>query len=256
MTKREDPHLLSGAYALDAVTAEEAALIEVAMRDSEELRGEVVGLSDTAVALGLAVPPVEPPPALRARLLEAIEDLPQQTPEPDRESHDSFEPDPVLAMPIGLHQVPKRRRRARRPAVFLALAAAAVVLFTGGFFVQRTLINPQAELTAIQVSPDVHQASARTANGGKATVMWSKSEHRTAVVLEGVTAPSGKVLQLWSARGGTITDAGLYQPQDGQNFALISGTPTAGEQIMVSVEPAGGSPKPTTTPIAVVGLGV
>lgn len=255
MTEREETHLLSGAYSLDAVTPEEAALVEAAMRDSEELRGEIVGFSDTAVALGLAVPPVDPPPGLRARLLDAIEDLPQETSEPESGSHASFEPDPVLAMPVGSHQVPKRRRRARRPAAFLALAAAAVVLFTGGFFVQRTLTDPQAELTALVETPDMQQASARTANGGTATVMWSKSEHRTAVLLEGVTAPSGKVLQLWSAHDGTITDAGLYQPRDGEHFVLISGTPTTGGQIMVSVEPEGGSPEPTTTPIAVVGLG-
>ena len=73
MTKRDDAHLLSGAYALDAVTPEEAELVESAMEHSEELRSEVVGLTDTAVALGLGLPPVAPRPQLRASILDAIQ---------------------------------------------------------------------------------------------------------------------------------------------------------------------------------------
>lgn len=246
MTNRDDAHLLSGAYALDAVTAEEAALVEAAMRDSEDLHGEVVGLSDTAVALGMALPAQTPPPALRARILDAIEATPQLAAEPESES----EPVPSV-MPVGDHAV-RRRRRRLRPMAWLAVGAAAVVLFGGGFFVQRTLLEPQAEYSAIQTAPDHRTESGRMSGGGIATVSWSKSEHRTAVVLTGATAPSGKVMQLWSMRGGTVTSAGLYQ--NGEKYALLAGTPSAGEFLAVSIEPEGGSAQPTTTPIAAVKL--
>jgi len=246
MTQREDVHLLSGAYALDAVTADEAAQVEVAMRDSEELRSEVVGLADTAVALGAMVAPVAPPAALRGRLLEGIERLPQESP-----GDDPMVDAPAPVMPSGEHVAPRRRRR-RRPAAILALVAAAVVLFSGGFLVQRTLLEPQREYTALITAPDRQQAESRIAGGGTATVTWSPSEHRTAVELTGVDAPSGKVLQLWTVRGKTITSAGLYD--DGQRYALISGTPSSGEVLAVSVEPDGGSTQPTTKPIAAVPL--
>ncbi|MGN6446155.1 anti-sigma factor domain-containing protein [Amnibacterium sp.] len=248
MTNREDAHLLSGAYAVHAVDAEEAALVESAMQESEELHHEVVGLTDTAVALGLAVPEEAPPAALRGRLLDAIATTPQLPVEDTVEA----EPETPAPMPAGDHVVPKRRRR-RRPVVWVALAAAAVLLFGGGFLLQRTLLEPQSEVVAVWQAPDVQQARASVASGGSATVFWSSSEHRTAVVLSGVKVPSGKVLQLWSVRGSTITSAGLYEP-GGQKYVLLTGTPSSGESLAVTVEPQGGSAQPTTRPIVSVKL--
>lgn len=265
MNKRDDAHLLSGAYALDAVTQEEAQLVESAMVDSEELRSEIVGLADTAVAIGLAVQPVAPPRALRASILDAIQSLPQEAPEaetPQRIPVESAAPQriPVESQPapvtataaVGNHVVGRRRRRRRRPMVLLALAAVAVLLFGGGFLVQRTLLESQSEYMAITAAPDVHTVAAKVEGGGTATVSWSRSEHRTAVELNGVTAPAGKVLQLWSLRGETVTSAGLYE--NGERYTLISGTPSSGESLAVSVEPDGGSVQPTSTPIVAVKL--
>lgn len=249
MTKRDDAALLSGAYALHAVTPEEAELVESAMQDSEELRSEIVGLSDTAVALGLGLPPMTPPPALRARLLDAIESTPQEGVQVDATAAVSS----VETVPAGAHIVPRRRRR-RRPMAVLALAAAAVVLFGGGFLVQRTLLEPQSEYTSIIQAADSQDITAEVRGGGIATVAWSKSEHRTAITLNGVTTPSGKVLQLWTVRNGVATSAGLYEPMNGQRFAVVSGTPNAGESFAVTVEPDGGSTQPTTQPIVKVSL--
>lgn len=251
MTQHDDAHLLSGAYALDAVTAEEAAAVEAAMHESEELRGEVVGLTDTAVVLGLSVPPAAPPAALRGRLLDAIETLPQEAVAEEPEEMPAVAP----PMPNGVHVAPRRpRRRHGRMAALLAVAAAAVLVFSGGFLLQRTLLEPQGEYSRITQAADVERVRADVSGGGTATVYWSRTEHRTAVVLNGVAPPSGRVLQLWSIRGDTVTSAGLYQPQGGDRYALLAGTPSSGEQLAVSVEPAGGSPQPTTKPIVVVPL--
>jgi anti-sigma-K factor RskA len=246
----DDASLLSGAYALDAVTPEEAAAVEAAMGESEELHGEVVGFTDTAVVMGLSVPPAAPPAALRGRLLQAIETLPQ-APADEEPAEPAAVP---AALPNGLHVPRRRRARGRRRMVaLLAVAAAAVLLFSGGFLLQRTLLAPQGEYAQVTAAADVQHATARVAGGGVATVYWSRSEHRTAVVLNGVEAPSGKVLQLWSIRGDVVTSAGLYQP-GGDRYTLLSGTPAAGEQLAVSIEPTGGSPQPTTKPIVVVPL--
>jgi len=253
MTKRDEAHLLSGAYALDAVTPEEAELVESAMEHSEELRSEVVGLTDTAVALGLGLPPVAPRPQLRASILDAIQTLPQL---PALEQEPAAQPDEPAAvqsaMPVGAHVVPARRRRRRRPMALRAAAATAVLLFGGGFLVQRTLLEPQSEYTAVVAAADVQTVKTPVSGGGIVKISWSKSEHRTAVSLSGVEAPSGKVLQLWSIRGGTVTSAGLYEDSD--RFALITGTPSSGEQLAVTVEPDGGSTQPTGRPIAAVKL--
>jgi anti-sigma-K factor RskA len=254
MTKRDEAHLLSGVYALNAVTPEEAELVESAMAESEDLRGEIVGLSDTAVALGLGLQPVTPPPGLRARLLDAIELTPQLAAETGSDPMTAPEAASPSSMPVGDHTVPRRRRRRRRPMALLALAAAAVVLFGGGFLVQRTLLEPQSEYIQIIQATDARSVTAKVHGGGIATVAWSRSEHRTAVTLNGVTTPSGKVLQLWTVHNGIATSAGLYQPMAGQRYSVISGTPNAGEAFAVTVEPDGGSAQPTTQPIVKVQL--
>jgi anti-sigma-K factor RskA len=250
MTKRDDAHLLSGAYALNAVTQEEAELVESAMQESEELRSEIVGLSDTAVALGLGLRPASPPAALRARLLDAIDSTPQLAAEPSVTGDVA----PVVTMPVGAHAVAPRRRLRRRPMALLALAAAAVVLFGGGFLVQRTLLEPQSEYTQIIQAADSQSVTSKVRGGGIATVSWSRSEHRTAVTLNGVAIPAGKVLQLWTVHSGVATSAGLYEPMSGQRYTVISGTPNSGEALAVTVEPDGGSTQPTTQPIVKVAL--
>lgn len=260
MNKQEDAHLLSGAYALDAVTPEEAALVEAAMAESEDLHSEVVGLADTAVALGLSLPPMAPPARLRASILDAIESLPQESSEDAPlsipslpEAPEEFQPVVVATMPTGGH-VPPRRRRRRRAMVLLVSAVTAIALFAGGGLVTRSLFQNQMEFTQISTASDVQSSTAGVAGGGTATVYWSKAEHRTAVVLTGVEAPSDKVLQLWSVRGDTVTSAGLYEPQGGEHYVLLSGTPNAKETLAVSIEPAGGSTQPTTKPIVAVPL--
>ena len=109
-----------------------------------------------------------------------------------------------------------------------------------------------SEFTQISTAADAQHATARLAGGGIATVSWSKSQHGTAVQLTGATAPSGKVLQLWSIRDGVATSAGLYD--GGQHYALITGTPSSGESLAVTVEPDGGSSHPTTQPIVRIKL--
>ncbi|WP_375389670.1 anti-sigma factor [uncultured Amnibacterium sp.] len=231
------------------------------MTESEDLHSEVVGLVDTAVTLGLGLPPVSPPPALRARLLDLIETTPQEQPDdtesfsPLPEAPEEYAPVVVAAMPAGQHHVPVRRaRRRRRPLVLLASLVAAVAIFAGGSFVTRSLFETQTEYSRITLAADTQKADGVVAGGGTATVYWSKSEHRTAVVLNGVQTPGGKVLQLWSVRGGTITSAGLYEPEGGDHYMLLSGTPNSGETLAVSVEPDGGSSQPTTDPIVRVQL--
>jgi anti-sigma-K factor RskA len=82
VTDREELHLLSGAYALNALDADEKARFESYLLTSEETRAEVASLSDTAVLLGLSTEPVTPPADLRDRLMAQIALTPQLAPLP------------------------------------------------------------------------------------------------------------------------------------------------------------------------------
>ncbi len=265
MTSSDDAHLLSGAYALDAVSKEEAAEFEAEMRSSEELRGEIAGLTDTAVVLGLSVPPAEPPPALRARLLDLIDTTPQLPAEESQPATATAEAEPAGAaeppataerMPEGGHRVPHRIRR-RRPVLLLAVAAVAVLLFGGGLLVDRAVFSPGSSQTTsafskIAGAPDAQRTEAPVAGGGTATVYWSHSLNESAVVLNGVQKPADRSLQMWVVSGSTAKSVGLFDPPAGQNYEVMKGALSPKQAVAVTVEPAGGSPKPTTKPIVVL----
>ena len=264
MSASDDSRLLSGAYALDAVSKEEAAEFETEMRSSEELRGEIAGLTDTAVVLGLSVPPAVPPPALRARLLDLIDTTPQLPAEDAAQPTTQEAEAPAAAelpavaerMPEGAHQVPHRTRR-RRPVLLLALAAVAVLLFGGGLLVDRVLFAPGSSQTTsafsrIAGAPDAQRTEAAVAGGGTATVYWSRSLNESAVVLNGVQPPAGHSLQMWVVSGATATSAGLFDPPAGQNYEVMKGALDSKQRVAVTVEPRGGSAQPTTKPIVVL----
>ena len=59
-------------------------------------------------------------------------------------------------------------------------------------------------------------------------------------------APSGKTYQAWTI-GEKIRSAGLIHPEDGKASLEFSGIEEA-RQVGVTVEPAGGSKRPTSDP--------
>ncbi|WP_010203621.1 anti-sigma factor [Salinibacterium sp. PAMC 21357] len=75
--RNDDLAAQSGAYALNALSPEEREAFEKHLASSSETRTETTELSDTAVALGMAIDPVSPPPALKANLMAMIAQTPQ-----------------------------------------------------------------------------------------------------------------------------------------------------------------------------------
>ncbi|TFC04818.1 anti-sigma factor [Cryobacterium adonitolivorans] len=76
----DNPADLAGAYALHALSADEAAEYERYLTWSEEARVEAAELSDTAVALSLSVAPVQPSSGLKASLMAQLATTPQLAP--------------------------------------------------------------------------------------------------------------------------------------------------------------------------------
>ncbi|WP_339619336.1 anti-sigma factor domain-containing protein [uncultured Salinibacterium sp.] len=81
--RNDDLAAQSGAYALNALSPEEREAFEKHLAASAETRTETTELSDTAVALGMAIDPVTPPPALKANLMAMIAQTPQLPREAD-----------------------------------------------------------------------------------------------------------------------------------------------------------------------------
>jgi len=258
VTNREELHLLTGVYALGALDESEREEFESYLLTSEEARAEVATLSDTAVMIGLSIAPVIPPDSLKASLMARVAVTPQLLAfEPALSNVTSiFDARPVRAI-----NVPSRtaRRWYSRPATYLVAAAAVAVLFLGtgiaGFVNNSTEQTQQASsLTHISAASDSQHASSGVTGGGTATLIWSNKLHRSAVVLAKFPAlPAGKTYELWYINGPEYRPAGTVQPTaDGSTALALTGKMTAGDTIGITVEPAGGSTKPTTTPVVAI----
>lgn len=160
-----------------------------------------------------------------------------------------------------------RRRRAGVAARRWALAAAAVLAVVAGGLgavvvdQQQRLDTLAREVTVATIlrQPDAAVVTATTGDDdGVVRVVSSVLAGDAAVIVAGLEPlPSDRAYQLWLIDAdGAAASAGLLEVDTGgtaeQVIAEGLGDATA---VGVSVEPAGGSVAPTTTPIAVATLG-
>lgn len=228
-------HTLSGAFALDALTAEEAARFRTHLEECAACRDEVRELRAAAARMG-EVEATAPPAALKARVLAAVDRTPQEPPKVvphDRGSADRW----------------------RRWAPRLAAAAAAIVVAVGGAIGigQMTGNEPTDNLSARVVrvfdAQDVRKTEVDTSHG-PVRVATSAGRGEMAVDTSGLRPlDSGHVYQLWSIAAGSPVSVGvLDDPGAGASMEM----PEPGTQVAITVEPAGGSEQPTTQPIVEV----
>jgi hypothetical protein len=246
VTDREDRSPLDVGYRMGAETPEEAA-----------------EFAEVATQLGLAANPVEPPASLKAGILAKLATTPQLAPEGASEPIRTPNPMPT-SEPIPTSGPAESRARARwftRPIAIVAAAAAALVLFVGGVFVGSAIsghnsfeAQQAASLAEINAATDVQHATSPVAGGGTATLVWSGEVGKSALVTTGLPElPADKTYELWYIRGNEATPAGTMTPTgNGATWRVLEGTMSAGDTVGVTVEPKGGSEKPTTTPIVAI----
>jgi anti-sigma-K factor RskA len=243
--RRHDLHVLTGAYALNALEGAERDAFERHMRRCRACDHEVRGLADTATALAMAT--AETAPAnLRSRVLAAAS-VTRQLP-------------PVPVAPA------RRPRRVAAPwvpwmATGFAVACLAVAVAFGVTDVsaQHNLDAAQAQnraIAAVLAAPDARIASQSATGGGTATVVVSRAEHTVVVLTSGLPAlPSSKVYQLWLIGPPRIRSAGLLPAASaGRTAPVLAMGLQAGDQVGMTVEPAGGTSQPTTKPILLMSL--
>ncbi|RII87373.1 anti-sigma factor, partial [Clavibacter michiganensis subsp. insidiosus] len=148
----------------------------------------------------------------------------------------------------------------RRPGALIGVAAAAVVLVVGGVVVGTNVGGPGTSQTPVAsayeqvtTASDVVIDKRDVVGGGTATVYFSASEAKTAVVLNDASPlPEGRVLQMWYVGASGPVSAGVMSASDGAGHAVLQGSYTPGDTVAITVEPEGGSEQPTTEPIVAV----
>ena len=244
--------------------------------------------SETAALLGASLQPVGPPAAIRASLLEAIAREPQTeradqtdgTAEEDAGDRDAVggsnsgsgsdrdgdgdsDGDSVGSEVLSL-DAHRRRRSAWRTG--LMRAAAAVVLLGVGIGVGRWSVRGAVDeamdsmassmastqhYAHLNQAQDVQRVTDTMPDGHVATLTWSRDMSMTALTLPAAMkeSASGRSLQVWLKEGETTTSLGVYDPRDGAGFSFLDVMPKPGQQIVITMEPAGGSAQPTTPPL-------
>ncbi|WP_436700810.1 anti-sigma factor [Nocardioides sp. BYT-33-1] len=250
-----DVHALSGAYAVDALDADERAAFEAHLAHCAECRAEVDGLRETASTLGVSEV-AAPPDALRDRVLEGISQIRPLPPLSTTASGGT---------PVDLAAARRRRRpfRSGRAGHLFLVAAVLVLVAAAG----TVLLRPWADdsdgpdgpgLTAaerILAAADASTVEQSFPDGSTASIVLSRSEGKALIRTSDMApAPDGKVYELWlQTPAGDMVPAGLM-PDDPDTTYVLDGDASEATGVGITVEPDGGSPHPTSEPVALFAL--
>ncbi|NUS25885.1 MAG: anti-sigma factor, partial [Streptomyces sp.] len=110
------------------------------------------------------------------------------------------------------------------------------------------------DLAGVLAAPDAKSRSAKVAGGAGTLVVSAERDQAVFVASEMPAPPRGKVYQLWFADGGEMRSAGLMDPDRSSQAVLMQGAVDGASGVGITVEPAGGSKQPTSTPVALLNV--
>jgi anti-sigma-K factor RskA len=276
LVTHEDYKEMLAAYALGALEAEEVRALEEHLRTCADCAALVAEWSDTTAALALSAQAVEPPTELRARILESIRSIPQNSGGKltggGEVKSDSAQPE----VASNVIQMPKdARRRLQAPVWFGAIAAsiAIIALATSLFVVWKRLNRLQyeiereranAENLARELTAEREMREMLTAPGVRMTELAGMGATPAASAKLAVDpqtgkamlfaynlppAPAGKAYQLWYISDIKNPVPGAVFDTDARGRAVLRDqVPEAGRGasvFAVTLEPAGGVHAPT-----------
>ncbi|UQT61805.1 anti-sigma factor [Streptomyces durmitorensis] len=239
-------------YALDALDPRELRRFERHLTRCAPCRTEAREMGEGAVRLaGAAAAPA--PPALRERVLAAVRTT-EQEPPPRAPVTPSAPPRArALLVPSGVPVGAFTSLAAL--ALVLALAASvilAVQLVRSDGRIDRERADAR-EIAHVLAAPDARASAERDAWGRGINVVASESRRRAVVTVTGLGAPPrGRVHQLWVMRPASAPRSlGLL---DGETPVIAAGLSASGASLAVTIEPDGGSERPTSAPLVQLAL--
>lgn len=238
--------------------------------DPDEVEGFECEAVDMELAgiLGSSLAPLEPSAGFKEALfarLDEVEQIPEEALAPvssDIRSSSSSTGGMAWGEQEPLAQVLPLRHRLR-PWLLRSTAAAALLVVGIGIGRASAITDMSQEhsYAMLNQSQDVERSTDTMPDGHIATLTWSSEMGKAAVTLpsqmsEGMTEPSStKVLQVWVRDARGVRSAGVYSPSRGMNFAFIDLMPEDGDEIFVTIEPAGGSQAPSGEALVAMRVG-
>lgn len=236
-----DHEYLAAGYVLGGLTPEESELARSLYSSHPEFRAEVASFEATMASVAATDEPATP----SAELETAILSIPQQY--------------PALAEPE-LTPTPRRGRISATMFALVASILAVTVIAMGSLLFSEMRETQQMEdsLTVMEEqrqqleqllgSPDLAAAHAESSLGGSVTVTFSQNAQMIHVVPHDLpNLTSDESMQMWLIGEEGPHSIGLMSTEGPQMLSGIE----LGEGVVfgVTVEPAGGSPQPTSDPI-------
>jgi anti-sigma-K factor RskA len=252
------------AYALGASTPEEAARVRELLVRCPDGRRELAEYAHLADTLAETVTPVAPPPSLRASLLAKVAASAETSapPAPAPVHIQARAPQTVVPFPAQPAPQPKRAF----PWRLVAAAAVAIVVLSNVYWAS-SLSATQERLAALEqqqgdvvtlLSGDTVQRLVLTSSSSAeplAVVLWDPDQETATLVTDQLPPLTADLTyQLWLIGDAGPVSAGLFRTNDARQAAFVFDTIdgiSAYAAVGISVEPASGSPAPTTDPLAV-----
>lgn len=246
-------HTLAGPYVLDALPDTERTSFEQHLAGCPSCTSEVSELREATAKLAVNVS-AAPPPRLKADVMAAIDQVRQLPPlvSTSDDGAASDQPGVVSAPRAGFG----RRSLFALAAAFLAVAASGLVALDQ-YNDKTTLAQTNQRVAAILAEPDAKTVHGAVAGGGQAAVVASTRADAAVVVLKDLPKlPDDKTWQMWLIDSSQAAHSvGLADDETGDDLTrVISGGVTGKVAFGLTVEPAGGSAKPTLPTAALISM--
>jgi anti-sigma-K factor RskA len=234
---------LLGAYVLGACPPREAELVSDHLARCGSCAREAARLRAGVDALRLDVPPIVPPPDVKGRVMAQVR-------------ADAALFDAARGRRGAVAPAPRRRWRSPAEHVWARVPAAAVagglvLAGLGGAAIYSALRSDPAPTKVLAADLDE-----RRAPDGSATL--EVRGERTRLRVERLPDPGpGRVYQVWmrdEREAPRPAGATFSVDADGRAEAALPAAAAAADQVLVTSEPAGGSPLPTRPPVLQVDL--
>ena len=242
------PHLLTGAFVLDALDEQERTAFADHLEGCSECRQETAGPNETAALLARTVA-AHPPPGLRGRILSGIDRLRPLPPVVGTAAKTAVDLDDHRADTAGV---------LRRPVGLVIAAAVLAVVGAGAASWTFLEYGPAPASAGAQVlqAPDRKHSTVESERGWAATVWHSDSVHQAVIVTTNMPSPpAGMIYQAWLAQPSSGSVSAGLMPTTPDQSLLLQGDAASANGASVTLEPAGGSPTPTSDPVAVFDFG-